>query len=138
MTRRGGAPMRRRPAKPSFAAIDIHTFRENAFHVRPGVSNFHPRRHRWNLGSLPPPCLEYRGQQCTRAAISVLLRWCCTPNTYWALLHIVRAVSICVSFQNDQLRLARRVRKCLEVFESWLVKFYGSQGTQGTVFQQGC
>ena len=53
MTKRK-APMRRRPAKPGFAEIDNHRVKGKAFRVRPGVSNFQPRRHRWNLGSLPP------------------------------------------------------------------------------------
>ena len=51
--------MRRRPANPNFAAID--TLRGRAFRVRPGVSSFKPRRHRWNLGGLPPPASRASG-----------------------------------------------------------------------------
>ena len=34
-----------------------------------GGGSLRPCRHRWNFGSLPPQCLEYRGYLCVRAVI---------------------------------------------------------------------
>ena len=66
------APMRRRPANPVLLRLITTRAGKKAFRVRQGVSNFQPRRYRWNLSSLLHPCLEYQGYLCMRAAIRVL------------------------------------------------------------------
>ena len=108
----------RRPASFSFAAIDNHTFGRKAFRARPGMSNFQPRRHRWNLCSLPPPCLEYRG----------------LANMYCIARNCESVILLCL-YENGRTAFGH---KSQEVLECLLLKFSGSQGTQCTMFHEAC
>ena len=134
VTRRTG-PCAVDPPKPSFGAIDNNTFREKNFSCATKSEQF--------------PALQTLVKSWWFATfmsgvsgipVHESSRQCLAP----VMLHAKHVLSVAVKcesgihrrvFQNGQTAFGN---KSQEVLECLLVKFPGSQGTQGTVFQDGC